>query len=141
MQKVCFLHAKAHGKCTYSQAKNSIACCLERRMLCLVWLQPACAVTPESSIVTCVCCRPHACLPARGIQQPLRLTLCGLQTANDVIMQVMSEGAAFSELGKLLGCLCHGRSCASYLAGLSGDEVLMYANVGGPQTSYRISHP
>ncbi len=76
--------------CTLLQANNCIACCPQRRMLGLVWLQPACAVTPESSIVACVCCAPHACWPARGIQQPQCLNPCGLQTANNVNLQVVS---------------------------------------------------
>lgn len=136
-----FWHGGLMASCTFSQTKDSVACCPQRGMLCLARLQPACAVTPECSIVACVCCTPHACWPARSIQEPLCLNPCGLQTTDTSKLQVLSQGAAFSELGKLpQGCLCYGRSCASYLAGLSGDEVFMYANLGGFQISCRLSH-
>lgn len=84
--------ARQMTSCTFLQAKNSIACCLQRRVLCLVWLQPACAIAPESSIVACVCSAPHACLSAAGIQQPLCFLPCGLQATEHSWPQVVSKG-------------------------------------------------
>ena len=88
------------ARCTFLQAKNCIARCPQRRMLCLVRLQPACVVSPESGIVACVCATPHACWSASGIQQRLCLKSCGLQTAA-LIAATCTEGAVLChEFGK-----------------------------------------